>query len=131
MNAKARRNLQVREAYLWLIISLRRIAADQRWIFPPDALYNPNHPKALTLHSLGGKEVGLSPRGERILSSWNRKGLHTRWGCFCNGYPTLKINPDYRGYTTPEHYEQEKALLIECCGEKEDLYLYRGQRNEG
>lgn len=141
MNAKARRNLQVREAYLWLIISLRRIAADQRWIFPPDALYNPNHPKALTL-SDGHKEVGLSARGERILRSWNRKGLHTRWGMHKRWWAwAVTENHLYRRcYTTHANFanfeqqqrnlESATAALSERFAELERLDQGRAARGE-
>lgn len=79
MNMEARRNRQLMECYMWLALSLKRIAANQRWIFPPDALADDRYPKALVLFS-DNKEIGLSPRGERILRSWQRKGLHIRWG---------------------------------------------------
>lgn len=118
MSTKARNNQQVREAYLWLINKLREIKAEQHYLFPPTALEDELHPKSLVLWS-NGKRVGLSTRGERVLRSWSRKGLHTRWGMHRQRYPELYhnsnvrrfLNDEWRGYTTHADFQQQQINL--------------------
>lgn len=142
MTIEARRNRQLLEAYLWLALSLKRIAANQCWIFPPDALHDERYPRAMVLFS-DDKEIGLSPRGERILKSWNRKGLHIRWGMHQHDHYQLYdtgfvdyIANDLREYTTPADFQQQqinRANFMQAVAQFDDspLDYYTDWANDG
>lgn len=112
MSTNARNAQQLIWCYLWLALRLREVKAKQPPVFVPgDA-----SPVFTGLVVVKGDYRGLTPKGLLFVRSWQRKGLHIRWG-MCRQAPELysyrscAIASEWRGYTTHADFQQQQTNL--------------------
>jgi hypothetical protein len=83
---------------LELYLLLKSLAECQRWIIPNQQTLVPPLPGCNIRPDQAYGVYGVSDKGERLLKSWQRRGLQTRWGMHKRSHKHIFQGDEIRSY---------------------------------